>query len=180
LTNPNKPVWLLDIDGVLNAVSKEPQTNIWPHEAWVQTEALGYSRTWPILAAQPVVDFINEVHASGLVEIRWHTTWQEAAQNLATALGLPTFEVQDAPEFGNRFGDNWWKWPAGWRVVSEEGRPLVWTDDDLSYGLEPGQGTRLREVGKVLLISPASREGLVKKHLTKIQEFIDLFREEVE
>jgi hypothetical protein len=45
-----------------------------------------------------VVNFLTGVHEEGRAEIRWHTTWQHDAQNLADLVGLPKFPVADAPE----------------------------------------------------------------------------------
>ena len=45
-----------------------------------------------------VVDFLIGVHEQDRAEIRWHTTWQHDAQNLANLVGLPTFPIAEAPE----------------------------------------------------------------------------------
>lgn len=182
-----RPVWLLDIDGVLNATtSRSFPSHVWPRYTWRQFTAMGNSREWTLKVAQPVVDFVQEVHDSGLVEIRWHTTWQHAAQNVAKELGLPEFPVHEAPEYtptaweGSTVGE-WWKLPGAWRVIGsepgDEGRPLVWTDDDIGFMTTKEQLAALRAAGKVLLVEPGSKEGLVKKHLTKIREFIEMFKE---
>jgi hypothetical protein len=183
LTSPTKPVWLLDIDGVLNATHRYFPTHVWPRNDWRQFKAMGNSREWTLKVAQPVHDFIQQVHDSGLVEIRWHTTWQHAAQNVARELVLPEFPVHEAPEYNSTAWTYsvqglWWKLPAAWRVIAEEKRPLIWTDDDISFLTNKEQLAALKAAGKVLLIEPSSTEGLVKKHLTKIQEFIDLLQEE--
>src|SRR5262245_30167423 len=96
----SKPIWLLDFDGVLNAISKRPPTHVWPRDTWVVTEAKGREGVlWPILAAKPVLAFIREIHETGLAEIRWHSTWQQDTVNLSEALDLPVFPIQPAPEF---------------------------------------------------------------------------------
>jgi|SRR5690242_3889824 len=175
------PVWLLDVDGVVNACTRNPDRSVWPADAWVRTEAKGVGHRWPILVAQPVVDFIRRIHEEGRAEIRWHTTWQHDAQNLAKVLGLPEFPVQDAPEYSAWFGvrdrrDDWWKLPAAERVVGVEGRALVWTDDDLRFPT-PAEGRAidaLRQAGRVLMISPNDRTGLTPKHLRQIDEFLSI------
>jgi hypothetical protein len=174
---------LLDIDGVLNATRREFPTHIWPRNDWTSFKAMGNRFEWTLKVARPVVDFIQEVHASGLVEIRWHTTWQHAAQNVAQELGLPEFPVHEAPEYNAQAWESstvgeWWKLPGAWRVIDVERRPLIWTDDDISFMCTKEQLASLRAAGKVLLVEPSSIEGLVKNHLTKIKEFIDLFQEE--
>jgi len=92
------PVWLLDVDGVINAATIKPPTYVWPADAWIKTKVLGLT----VHVAQPVLDFIREVHELGRVEIRWHTTWQLDAPAFGEVLGLPTFPVADAPEWGDR------------------------------------------------------------------------------
>ena len=78
------PVWLLDIDGVLNAAAKKPDRNVWPAADWIEGRAHeAGGAAWRILAARPVVDFIRGVHEEGRAEIRWHTTWQHDAAAVA-------------------------------------------------------------------------------------------------
>ncbi len=175
-TTDRPPVWLLDIDGVINACTKNPDRSVWPADQWHRNPARGGDRVWPILYAQPVIDFIAGVHAAGRAEIRWHTTWQEYAQNLAEAVGLPTFPVQDAPEYrtwdrGRAAG--WWKLPAARRVLVDEGRPLVWTDDDITWELVRERRDEFRALGSALLIAPSDLTGLTPKHLHQIGEFLD-------
>lgn len=172
-----KPVWLLDIDDVINAgIGRNDRfpVNIWPSRDWIDTKALS-SRTFRIVAARPVLNFIRKVHEAGRVEIRWHTTWQHNARNVATALDLPHFPVQDAPEFARVAEelrhDRWWKLPAAWRVVRDEGRSLIWTDDHLTC-LRPHQVTSLSAAGDVLLIAPDPGCGLTKGDLEDIELFL--------
>src|SRR5262245_1742733 len=119
------PVWLLDVDGVINAATRN---GVWPAADVVEVTAPSGGLAWVIRAAQPVLDFISRIHSEGLAEIRWHTTWQHEVVALAEELGLPRFAVQDAPEFHYGAGphdvnadgyeaDGWWKYPAALRVV---------------------------------------------------------------
>lgn len=179
-----KPVWLLDIDGVLNAISGKPPTYLWSDDKWIQTTLTNSMGDFPILTAKPVVDFINEIHDSGRAEIRWHTTWQEEALDFGDAVGLRSFKVVLSPEFheyGPRFvaqqiaagKPKWWKFPAAERVIDEEKRPLLWTDDDISWELrnypwnpvEPG------------VVSPDPATGLTPKHLKFIDKWLKEWEE---
>lgn len=181
---PDTPVWLLDVDGVINAISKNPDGSVWPRDRWTKTEAVSGGTAWPILAAQPVLDFIAKTHESGRAEVRWHTTWQQDALALGAQLGLPEFAVQDCPEFYPErqlvagaapvaVRGTWWKLPAAERVVGEEGRPLIWTDDDIRSELEwRGRDRSLHALGRVLTVSPPTHVGLTPKHLRLIDEFI--------
>jgi hypothetical protein len=184
------PVWLLDVDGVLNAIAKKPDPSVWPKDTWLTGTARAGGKHWPILAAQPVLDFVLAVHSAGAAEIRWHTTWQSDAQGaLSTLLGLPQFPLTHSPEAsaglaplgGSSSGyGEWWKLPAAQRVLSEEGRRLLWTDDDLAFEatraywsslplpLPPG----LAADRSSLLISPRENLGLTRRHLADIADFL--------
>lgn len=176
------PVWLLDIDGVLNAAvgPGRPPTQAWPKDQWIDTSADAIDRgrakprTWRILAAKPVVDFIRSVHESGRAEIRWHTTWQDLAREVSQALKLPEFAVQDAPEFWaieeELRRDRWWKLPAVWRVLTD-GRRVLWTDDDAEHDLKPQQKATLAAAG-CHIVSPNPMTGLCKRHLREIDEYL--------
>ncbi|MEV4756455.1 hypothetical protein AB0J86_15255 [Micromonospora sp. NPDC049559] len=175
------PVWLLDIDGVINAVSRKPDRGVWPADQWITGEANADGVDWPILAARPVVDFIRETHESGRAEIRWHTTWQRDAANLAKLLGLPEFPVQPCPEFAAErqllagaapVGPTWWKLPAAERVVGDEGRALVWTDDDARWELRDQDRDALSRLAPTLIVAPRTHLGLTRKQLRKIDAFL--------
>jgi hypothetical protein len=182
------PVWLLDVDGVINAIGTKPDPSVWPRDTWSHTRvSVTDGSSWPILTASPVIDFLRAAHDSGAVEIRWHTTWQsDAPKVLAPLLGLPDWPVHPCPEFhgavnavgGSSVGPGaWWKLPAALRVVHDENRRLIWTDDDLhmeSFSRNGLGGLTLggHPAGSTLLVSPHVRLGLTKKHLTQITEFI--------
>lgn len=164
-------VWLLDIDGVINAATRRPPTHAWPESDWIDTKASDAKRQWRILAAQPVLDFIRAVHDDERAEIRWHTTWQHHAQEVADVLGLPTFPVQEAPEYANAHHlVGWWKLPAAHRVL-RAGHRLVWTDDD-AVDLHRTERTELEAAGPVLVVSPSAQTGLCRRHLADIDAFL--------
>lgn len=172
------PVWLLDIDGVLNAISSKPDRSVWPAAGWRRFEATDArtGTTWPILAAEPVAAFIREVRTSGRAEVRWHTTWQESANKVGAELGLPELEVQEAPEFAEdgEYSPTWWKLAAALRVIEEEQRPLIWTDDDATMGrIMPTPYDRVKAFPN-LLIAPQQRIGLTRKQLRAIDEHLTL------
>lgn len=177
------PVWLLDVDGVINAAGLgKPPTFAWPADQWTDRHVITMGgHKLRIRTARPVLDFICEVHEQGRAEIRWHTTWQEDAQTLAVQLGLPEFPVQDAPEYKAFMGKGvkgWWKRPAAERIL-DEGRALVWTDDDITWSLGRRGEDELRTRGPVLLVSPSEQTGLLPKHLRQIGDFLDLYPADV-
>lgn len=168
---PLRPVWLLDVDGVVNAATRNPDPSVWPRDQWAALRV----HKLPILVARPVVDFIAAVHEAGTAEIRWHTTWQDGAHELADAIGLPTFPIADAPEYRTWDLDRaagWWKRPAAERVLTVEGRPLVWTDDDITWSLGRRGQDEMRALGPALLVGPNERTGLTPKHLRWIGDFL--------
>ena len=179
------PVMLLDIDGVINAITKKMPT-AWPRSLWRTGQAVGDGRTWPITWSVDVIDFLTGVHEEGRAEIRWHTTWQHDAQNLADLVGLPKFPIADAPEAPRdgvpngeltaaRMRDGlpaWWKYGAARRVVIEERRPLVWVDDDITMELSRRTRDNLANIGPVRYISPDSTTGLIPRNLGEIDAFL--------
>lgn len=164
-----RPLWLLDIDGVINSPVLEPPTEVWPD--WIKTKARSYSGTWRIHTAVEVRDFIKHCHETGLAEIRWHSTWQECSNNVGGVVDLPAFPIQDAPEaLRSRFSDSpWWKLPAVWREVVT-GRPVLWTDDDMDY-LTTEQRATLTAAG-CKMIQPDGGTGLSPTDLKEIQEYL--------
>lgn len=171
----DRPLWLLDIDGVVNALATAPVPEIWPEHDWVQrlviTEIPDRGRmTLPILAARPVLDFVADVHRRGRVEIRWHSTWRTAAVTaFAPALGLPsTIPISVAPEWTDRPVLQWWKLGAAERAVAA-GRTLIWTDDDLRVYTDEAE--RLASPGN-LLIAPHGDTGLTPDDLHRIATFL--------
>lgn len=173
-TPSQRPVWLLDVDGVVNACTLKPDPNVWPRDQWVRATVARLK----ILVALPVLDFIRATHESGAVEIRWLTTWMNDAQAIADEFGLPTFPVAGGEEYDDRlrveaFDRNaWWKLPAAKRVLTDECRPLIWTDDDITYSLGRRGQDEMRALGPALLIGPNDRTGLTPKHLRRITEFV--------
>jgi hypothetical protein len=188
------PIWLLDVDGVVNAVTNHGPLEAgrlyaaWPKESWIFTEADSGTRVWPIRTATPVVEYIRKVHESGLAEIRWHTTWQDKALNVGRAVGLPDFPIQEAPEYDPAFWqrmrgtDSWWKLPAARRLIQLEERALIWTDDDIYYEMSRQQRQWLRGegLGRVLLIAPDAYAGLHRKDLDRIDKFLSPGEPEVD
>ncbi len=176
------PVVLLDVDGVLNAITRKPDPNVWSR--WREGSANSGTRDYPIRWAEEVAEFIGELHTSGRAEVRWHTTWQQYAQTaIEPLLGLPRFEVADAPEFTDRSHEaaaiaagrpTWWKLPAAERVVQQEHRPLIWIDDDMRDGLrryDIHEGFTAHQ--RTMFVAPDETTGLTPRYLRLITEFID-------
>jgi hypothetical protein len=186
----SKPVCLLDIDGVINSLLKQPPTQGWPKDAWRTALYTQGVFEFPLLWSTPVVEYLTGLHEQGRVEFRWHTTWQETAPEFGKIVGLPEFGVQDAPEARANQGlfikqqilnhePHWWKYPAAKHVLTVEKRPLIWIDDDIELKLFPKHRQGLGALGKACLVSPDGQTGLLSKHMRKIEEFL-LLTEEAE
>lgn len=180
----DKPVFLLDVDGVINACQYKLPTT-WPEDTWRRTTARALNGEFPILYSTEVIDFINRM--ADVVEIRWHTTWQHEALALGRQLGIEAeFEVADAPEFDMytyKMSSTWYNGPHGWwkmaaalRVVNDEERPLIWADDDL-FGWNKDIFWSHAEsfYYEVKLVTPLTEWGLTPDELEGIEDFAETF-----
>lgn len=182
-----KPVLLLDVDGVVNAMSKQAPTHVWPAKVWQRAKIRASNgMEYPFLWAIPVVEWLTRLHESGDVDIRWHTTWQHEAMRVGERLGLPEFTVLECPEFAEarRNGSalvarllreglpRWWKYPAAERVLSDEGSRMIWIDDDIDYQISAGARRTLKSVYNVELVCPGERTGLLPKHMLRVEAVI--------
>lgn len=181
-----KPVLLLDIDGVVNALSKQPPVDAWPEDAWLSFGAEYVTGdVFPMRVSKEVVEFINMLHRNDLAEVRWHTTWQHRAKLVGKLAGFDNFDIAEAPEFADyrtfqqrqiRAGlPTWWKLPAAQRVVRDEKRSVIWVDDDLyhEYLRRPDADEKLGGGQRALLVRPNQLTGLVQKELWRILDFVE-------
>lgn len=172
-----KPVILLDIDGVINATSMKIPTHIYPATSWIRVHVDGFQ----ITAARPVVDFLNRINREDLAEIRWHTTWQDRAPDVAEALGLDDFLVQPTDEWPDSSArtaerilagfPRWWKYPAAYFLL-KEGRKVVWIDDDIWSELPAVYRQGLKKHGIIRMVSPERIWGLQPGHMREIERHL--------
>ena len=148
------PLLLLDVDGVLNALSDDlPDTSVWPR--WQRGFAATDGMSWPIVFSPDVVARLVRWHEQGLVELQWLTTWGHSANGeLRALLGMPellvtgTYDHADhaggavetrgashaaaAPSAPDPLSGRWWKYDVVRRVLAEQPeRLVVWVDDEL-------------------------------------------------
>lgn len=187
------PLWLLDVDGVLNAVNllqdlKALEENTsWPDYCEGRAES-GRSpgHTYNIIWSPTLIKRITALHESGTVDIRWLTTWETRAQTeIAPLLGLPHFELAGQRDLaaehrqlttgGDTPGDYWWKLPlARAAVVDTPDRRLIWTDDDLTSVPEAVQWARQRWEnggGQACLVMPRWELGISPNQMDVIEAF---------
>lgn len=168
-----KPLWLLDVDGVINAVAPEVPL---PESKWqdhVRVLVNGYH----INHSVALVERIAQLHNDGVVEVRWLTTWCEvAAAELAPTIGLPEFKVEGSDVMRRHESESrhheWWKLEVAQRIWEAEKRPFVWTDDDLYYSKEAQEWLASLNADDYIAVSPSFRRGLQPKHLTLIKDFL--------
>jgi hypothetical protein len=160
-----RPVWLLDVDGVLNAT--RPGWGAAPRKSkvWSSSSSFEFTIRW----APALLDRIHNIHRGGLAEIRWCTTWCCDADALELLWHLP--ELGRAfTEPINGYAASVAKLAAA-RQVLADGRRLVWTDD----AEVPTSGDLFGDVaadGRALLIAPDERYGLQPRDLDAIEAFL--------
>ncbi|MFY1686902.1 hypothetical protein [Plantactinospora sp. WMMB782] len=160
------PVWLLDVDGVVNARRPGWGRPVRRADVWSETDRCEYPLRW----AGALVDRIRTLHASGLVEVRWCSTWCPEADLLERLWRLPALgrALDCDPVPKGELG-----WPvklAAARAVLAGGRTLVWTDDE---AIPAGDRVLDRAVarGIALLIAPDPGRGLRPADLDAIEAF---------
>ena len=188
-----RPLLLLDVDGVLNAVTPRPDPDVWPD--WREGTASAAGRTWPIRWSPSVVDAVAGWR--GAAEVQWLTTWgHEANGGLRELLGLPELPVAgthaDAdvppqpgepdpllpgslasmtPAAPDELTGRWWKFDLVRRIVrADPTRPLVWVDDDLAG--QAGVREWVQRESRCLLVVPSPQIGLSPDDLAAITAFL--------
>jgi hypothetical protein len=154
------PVWLLDVDGVVNVSHPE-----WPNVSNRHAYAAGhrYNMRW----APALIDRIDFLHTTGVVEIRWCTTWCAYADELERLFVLPPLGRAFTDEINGGVASI--AKLAAARQVLAEGRSLIWTDDT-----EVPERGHLRDeliAAGALLIRPRASVGLTPQHLDLIETF---------
>jgi len=157
-----RPVWLLDVDGVLNAT--RPSWGTAPFRAYAHAGGHEWRMTW----APKLIHRILELHRSGEVEIRWCSTWCNDAAEVERIMHLPKFPPAFVVPDGGYVGDL--KLAAARAVLADDCR-LIWTDDDETPTCGPIYD-ELTAGGRGLLIAPNPRRGLQPPDLDAIEEFL--------
>ncbi|MCX5066744.1 hypothetical protein OOJ91_12895 [Micromonospora lupini] len=158
------PVWLLDVDGVVNA--REPGWSAAAREGTAYYSGVDYILRW----APALIERIEALHLAGTVEVRWCSTWCAYVDQLERLWSLPELGRAFTEDI-NGYAAILAKIAAARRVIAE-GRRLVWTDDDVVP--MPNDGPLHGELtadGRALLIRPDHRVGLQPEHLDAIEAF---------
>lgn len=176
MTTATTPIWLLDVDGVLNALPYRGESpGGWDDYQSFRCDTDGGFR-YLITYSPTLMACIRALHESGAVEIRWLTTWGRGANfRLNKELGLPDFTVAGEPDvlsgFAGAPNHRWWKFDDARRAhEAEPHRPIIWTDDDLSY--VPDAHAWAVDKG-FLAISTNPITGITPVDIARVVEFID-------
>lgn len=159
---PVPPVWLLDVDGVINANS--PQWGVQSTTGKARAAGTTYQLRW----AQPLIDRIRELHTTHQVEVRWCTTWCAYADELERLWDLPALDRAFTEDINGRAASL--AKVAAARQVLADGRRLIWTDDTEVPTVGP-VADELTADGRGLLIRPDEWGGLTPVDLDAIEAF---------
>jgi hypothetical protein len=180
-----RPLVLLDVDGVLNALAAS--------EAWTEWRtgrAVAGGGSYVIRWAPEVVERV--LSWGDHAEVRWLTTWgHDANSSLRHLLEMPELPVAgtwDDPDAGapvasgpthadvapaapDPLTGRWWKFDVVRRLVrAEPSRPVVWVDDDLVR--KPEVAAWMADEATALLVVPDPRTGLVDADLVAVETFL--------
>jgi len=159
----NRPVWLLDVDGVINVT--RPGWGAAPHSGTAHSAGYPYRLRWaPALIAR-----IRALHTAGSVTIRWCSTWCADAAQIERLFGLPRLERCWTDPISSTAAAH--AKLAAARAVLDQGRRLIWTDDEVAPTCGPVRDELTRS-GRSLLIAPTPNRGLQPEHLETIEEFV--------
>lgn len=160
----DKPLWLLDVDGVLNATRPgwggPPTTR--------SISALG--NRWRMRFAPQAVAAIHALTDRGLVDVAWATSWVGFTDDLARVFGLdfpPAFPPP--PGYPHKDAIAPLKLAAALDVL-DAGRRLIWTDDD-AIPVDGSDRARMDGAG-ALLLAPKAGRGLRPADLAAIGAFL--------
>ncbi|GAA3341400.1 hypothetical protein GCM10020358_32580 [Amorphoplanes nipponensis] len=161
-----RPVWLLDVDGVVNTT--RPGWGAAPRRSlvWSAADNTSYVLRW----APPLIDRIRRLHDGGRVEVRWCTTWCPESERLERLWRLPELARALHADPMPRGAECWPLKLAAARAVLAEGRRLVWTDDEALPPPGP-ERDELAGDGRALLIAPRPLRGLQPADLDLIEKF---------
>ncbi|WP_344863463.1 HAD domain-containing protein [Planomonospora alba] len=156
-------MWLLDVDGVINA--SRPGWGGPPRSGTAYSGSDAYRMRW----APTLLDRIRALHRAGGVEIRWCSTWCADADQLERLLALPRLARAWSGHLSA--GAAAAAKLAAARDVLARGRRLIWTDDVEVPASGPVHD-ELTKGGRALLIAPSPSRGLQPEHMDAIEAFI--------
>lgn len=173
-----KPVWFLDVDGVINAfphASDRKKYLSGKATPFFTDGCIGYKPPlFPIRYDPSIISRMVELHEAGVVEIVWLTTWGAGAngslRRLLRMLELRVAGEMDDPELR---GPGWWKTKAVQSYAAKHPNTtgFVWTDDDIRKAHTLADAASI--VDRPLLpICTDGRTGLTHEEMDRIEQFL--------
>jgi hypothetical protein len=164
--NIQKPLVIIDFDGVINPMAQMPWEAVWPDMTDSSfTEDMGY-RT-PITYSPTVVKFFHDLlhHA----DVIWLTTWKSDTKFFPDACGFP--EIPWLDEIPGKYVRNWWKADVIASLPRE--RRILWIDDEIPNNPDSEEQVLIETFnGNLVPIVPTTSIGLTPEHLDYIQNFV--------
>lgn len=158
-----RPLWLLDVDGVLNVNPGKPRWHAAPRKTVARP---GDGKEYVLRWAPALIARVRSLHTSGTVEVRWASSWIGHTDVLARTLGLPDFE--DAYVMHGAYSHQHRKLDAA-IFAARRGRRVIWTDDDAIPS--DGEWRRFLDDAGALLIAPRPNRGLSPEHMDAIEAY---------
>ena len=188
MTTSPAPMWLIDFDGVVNALSRRGGRSFWddwrtaavPHPEGELTRR-GDVVQLPLLWSRTVVDTIAHAANSG-IDVRWLSTWREHTRLLPPVLhGLPDLpwldenildpDAADDLDPRDRMVSGPWKVAVAKAAVPDDA-PLLWTEDELRVDMLSEAWRRSRSASTTY-IRPNPLTGLIRRDIAAIRAWID-------
>lgn len=174
MSSTERPVWLLDFDGVLNAVNTEGDTTIWADWEVRGRGSSPESIPWYLWAPE-AVSVVREAHGAG-VRVIWCTDWMGVTQKLHETIPAlpPRMEYLTDRIAGP---SKHWKVNAAMATVPD-GAPLLWTDDHLKVRLLREKVSKewlARRAGDTTLIAPHKKRGITPRDVATIRAWVARF-----
>ncbi len=182
-----QPIWLLDFDGVVNALSRRGGRTYWSDwksaavdHPYGELTLSGQPVRLPLLWSQTVIDAIADAAAAG-IDVQWLSTWREHTALLPALIAglpelpwldesiLPSASVEDLDP-GQRMYSGPWKVQVAKAYVRDDA-PLLWTEDSLTVDMLSENWRRSRS-GSTEFVRPRPSSGLVCREVQGIAEWV--------
>lgn len=181
------PMWLLDFDGVINALSKRGGRSFWPdwRSACIDHPEGDRDRhdkpvKLPLLWSTTVLETVASALDTG-VDVRWLSTWREHTTLLPPILdGLPEIpwfdenvlaaDAADGLDARERMVSGPWKVAVAKATVPGDAA-LLWTEDALSVDML-SESWRKSRTAPTTFVRPHPAQGLIPRDVRVIREWI--------
>jgi len=166
-----QPVWLLDFDGVLNAVAAQGDTTVWRDWRRSPPDTPPENIPW-FLWAPEAVTVVQDAVSAG-VRVIWLTDWESGTTRIHETIA----ELPAGLEYLTRAArgpSRHWKANAA-REAVPDAAPLLWTDDHLRARILREHSTKewvAQRAGDTTVISPNKRVGVTPRDVRTIREWI--------